>query len=174
MKKVAVILSNGTEEIEGITPVDILRRAGAEVTTVSIFDSEIVGSHGIRIKTDAIIEDFNFDNLDAIVIPGGMPGAKYISENSAVVGAIKKMLEKGKVVAAICASPAVVLAANGLIDGKTATCYPAKAFIETMSVCSYTGAEVERDGNLITANGPRSAMAFSIEIAKALGLTPTF
>ena len=174
MKKIAVLFANGTEEIEGITPVDILRRCGAEVVTVSVSGTEITGSHGIVIKADTTADKLNADDVDAIVIPGGMPGAKNIAQNDFVLTAIKKAFLDGKVVGAICASPAVVLASNGLIDGRTATCYPFEDFIKMMSACNYTGAEVQTDGNLVTANGPRSAMKFSLELAKVLGLTPCF
>ena len=173
MKKIAVILANGTEEIEGITPIDVLRRAGATCDVVSVSGEYIAGSHGITVKADMLIENIDVDGYDAVVIPGGMPGAVNISSNFHAVRFIKKMVDSGKVVAAICASPAVVLARHDLLHGKKATCYPAEDFISSINFDGeYTGADVECDGNLITANGPRAAMEFSLEIAKVLGLTP--
>ena len=173
MKKVAVIFANGTEELEALTPVDVLRRAGAEVEIVSVSGKTPVGSHDIQIVTDKLVTEVDFNTYDAIVIPGGMPGAVNIANEALVVDGIEEMMIKGKLVSAICASPAVVLASRFLLNGKKATCYPAEQFVKALGG-SYTGADVEIDGNLITANGPKSAMQFSIEICKALGLTPKF
>ncbi len=174
MKKIAVIVANGTEEIEGLTPVDILRRAGVSVDIVSVSGKVAKGSHDILITADKVVEEVDFNEYDGIVIPGGMPGATNIASNKKVVSATEEMLKKGKVVASICASPAVVLASNRLIDGKKVTCYPAQAFIDMLSPCTYTASAVEVCGNLVTANGPKSAIDFSIEICKVLGVTPKF
>ena len=173
MKKVAVFFADGTEEIEGLTPVDILRRAEVECDIVSVSGEYPIGSHGITIKADKLIEQAVADEYDAVVIPGGMPGAVNISSNFSAVRFIKKMVENAKLVAAICASPAVVLARHDLLGGKKATCFPADDFITSIKFDGeYTGADVEVDGNLITANGPKSAMEFSLKICKALGLEP--
>lgn len=171
--KIAVFIANGTEEIEALTPVDVLRRAGADVDIVSVNGEYPKGSHGIVVKADKVIEDLDFSTYDAVVIPGGMPGATNISENALAVKAIKAMNGENKLVAAICASPAVVLKRHGVIDGKKATCYPADAFIGELSD-GYTGSDVEEDGNVITANGPKSAMKFSLAICNKLGLNPKF
>ncbi len=174
MVKVAVLIANGTEEIEALTPVDVLRRAGVACDLVSVSGDYPIGSHGIMVKADKTVEQVDFNEYLAIVIPGGMPGATNIADNSKVINALKNATQKNKVVAAICASPAVVLASNGLIGGKTATCYPAEAFIEMMSIANYTGADVEVDGNVITANGPKSAMKFALAICEKLGVDPKF
>ena len=168
MKKIAVLFSNGTEELEALTPVDVLRRAGADCDIVSICGNYPVGSHNITVKADRLVEDVVFDVYDCIVIPGGMPGATKISENNYAMNGVKKAIKQNKVIASICASPAVVLASNRLIDGKKATCYPAESFIQMMNVADYTGADVQVDGNLITANGPKSAFKFSLEIINYL------
>lgn len=173
MLKIAVFLSDGCEEIEALTPVDVLRRADVKVDTFSIFDNYVTGSHQIVIKADYLIKDFNIDNYDGVVIPGGMPGAKHLSLNSGVVAGIKKALEGGKLVSAICASPAVVLGGNNLVGDKKVTCYPADVFTQILGD-NYTGSDVEIDGNLITANGPRSALAFAMAICKYLGVQPKF
>jgi 4-methyl-5(b-hydroxyethyl)-thiazole monophosphate biosynthesis len=174
MKKIAVIFSNGTEEIEALTPVDVLRRTGAQCDIVSVSGEHPVGSHGITVKADKTDSELDMDLYDAIVIPGGMPGAEIISQNDNIIRALKKAFIDGKVVASICASPAVVLAKHGLIAGKRATCYPADVFISLMSATNYTASDVERDGLLITANGPKSAMKFALEICSVLNLTPKF
>lgn len=172
--KIAVLFSNGTEELEALTPVDVLRRAKATCDIVSVCGEYPTGSHNIVVKADKLVEDFDMDEYDAIIIPGGMPGAKIISENEIVTKQIKKAFESGKLVASICASPAVVLASKGFIDGKKATCYPAEQFIKMMQPTSYTATDVEIDGNLITANGPKSAFKFAFAICDYLKLTPSF
>lgn len=169
MKKVAVIFAFGMEEIEAITPVDVLRRGGAEVNTIAVGGEYVIGSHGIKIFADKTVEETNFDIYDGIIIPGGMPGATNIACNKKVVCALKDFIDKGKVVGAICASPAVVLGANGLIKDKKATCYPMEDFIKVIEN-SYTGSEVEIDGNLVTANGPKSALKFANALCEKLNL----
>lgn len=171
--KIAVLFANGTEEIEGLTPVDVFRRCGVDCEIVSVSGKTPVGSHGISITADALIEDVFNNTYDAVVIPGGMPGATNISQNKNAVTLIKKMVDSGKIVAAICASPAVVLGEHNLIGDNKATCYPAESFINTLG-SAYTGASVEVSGNLITANGPKSAMDFSLAVCKALKITPKF
>lgn len=169
------MLANGCEEIEALTPVDVVRRAGGECTSFSVTGSEIVvGSHGIRIIADALLQSFDPHEYDAIVLPGGMPGAKVLGECKAVIDAVNAFDAQGKVVAAICAAPAVVLGINGLICGRRVTCYPADVFINVLDDAEYTGADVVVDGNLITANGPKSAMRFALEICRALGINPEF
>ncbi len=174
MKNIAVIFACGTEELEALTPVDVLIRAGVHCDIVSVSGEFPKGSHGITVKADKTVESVDFNDYDGIVIPGGMPGATNISKNAKVVLAIADMLKKGKLVASICASPAVVLAENNLIKGKKVTCYPAKDFIDALKDNDYTGTDVEVDKNLITANGPKSAFAFSIKICEFLGVTPKF
>ena len=173
MKKIAVIFANGTEEIEALTPVDVLRRAEVDCDIVSVSGEYPTGSHGISVKADRLIEEVVSDDYDCVVIPGGMPGAVNISSNFSAMMFIKKMAQSGKVVASICASPAVVLARHDLLNGKKATCFPAEDFITAVKFDGeYTGANVEKDGNLITANGPLSAMEFSFAICDALGIKP--
>ena len=173
MKKIAVIFANGTEEIEALTPVDVLKRAGASVDIISVTGKMPIGSHGIQIVADKLVSETDFTEYDGIVIPGGMPGAVNISDDATVVNAIGHMNMEDKIVASICASPAVVLARHDLLRGRAATCYPAPEFINALGK-SYTGTDVEADGNLITANGPKSAMKFALSICESLGLTPRF
>ena len=172
--KIAVLIADGTEEIECLTPVDVLRRAKVDCDLVSISGEFAQGSHGIIIKADYTVEQIDFSIYDGIVIPGGMPGATNIGANKKVILAIENMLNEGKLVAAICASPAVVLAENRLIDGRKATCYPADVFKKSMTVCEFLGKNVEIDENLITANGPKSAMEFAFAICDYLKVKPQF
>ena len=173
MKKVLVFIADGSEEIEALTPVDVLRRAGVEVKLVSVNGKQVTGSHDVLITADEVIENFSSQGFDGVVIPGGMPGAVNISNSERAIEIIKNLLREKKVVASICASPAVVLGSHGLIDGVKATCYPAPQFIDVLGK-DYTGTPVQVSENVITANGPKSAMEFSIEICKALGVSPKF
>jgi 4-methyl-5(b-hydroxyethyl)-thiazole monophosphate biosynthesis len=172
--KIAVLIANGSEEIELITPIDILRRAGVICDVVSVNDIAVNCSRGVNIIADKLITEICVSEYDGVVIPGGMPGATNISNSEQAINFIKYLLEQGKMVSSICASPAVVLAKHGLINGKKATCFPAQEFIETLksSGATYTANGVETDGNIITANGPKSAMEFSMQICAYLGLTP--
>ena len=174
MKKIAVIIANGSEEIEALTPVDVLRRAGVDCKLVSVSGEFPEGSHKITVKADLTVEHVDFSTFDGIVIPGGMPGATNIASCEKVVSATKEMLKNGKLVASICASPAVVLAQKGLVDGKKLTCYPAPQFLDVLKNCEYTAENVTVDGNLITANGPKSAMEFSLKICEFLGVKAGF
>ncbi len=172
MKKVAVIFAFGTEEIEALIPVDILRRSGADCDIVSVGGEYPTSSHGVTIKADKVVEEVDFNDYDALVIPGGMPGATNIANCKKVVDASKVMLDNGKVVASICASPAVVLANTGVVKNRKVTCYPADDFIKMLKDCEYTAKSVTVDGNLITANGPKSAFDFAFAICDALNLVP--
>ena len=174
MKRVAVMLANGCEELEALTPVDVIRRAGAECVTFALSDMTVTGSHGIVFKADDVIENFKPELFDAIVLPGGMPGAKILGESRAVLSAVNQFDAQGKIVAAICAAPAVVLGVNGLICGRRVTCYPAPDFIRILDDAKYTAADVEVDGNLITACGPKAAMTFALTICEKLNFTPAF
>ena len=169
--KIAVIFANGTEEIEGITPVDVLRRADVTCDIVSVSGDAPVGSHGISIKADLLSNQLDMNNYDGIVIPGGMPGAVNIANDEYVKKAIIKANNESKMIASICASPAVVLAPLGVLNGRKATCFPASDFVDELGK-SYTGKNVEVDGHVITANGPKSAMEFALEICKYLQLKP--
>lgn len=174
MKRIAVLFSNGTEEIEALTPVDVLRRAGVECDIVSVSGQFPIGSHAITVKADRLIEQISFNDYDGVVIPGGLPGAQIIADNDYASEMVKAFILDKKLVAAICAAPALVLASKGLIDGKKATCYPAEAFIKTFKNACYTGENVQVDGNIITANGPRSAFDFSKAICDYLSVTAKF
>lgn len=171
--KVAVLIANGSEEIEALTPVDVLRRAQAQVDLISVSGEKVIGSHGIVISADKQSNEVDFSEYSAIVVPGGMPGAVNIANDEKVILALKKAKNDGRLIASICASPAVVLANNGLLKVKKATCYPAQQFISSLGE-KYTGADVEVCDNIITANGPKSAMAFALSICKYLNLDAKF
>ena len=124
MKKVSIFLAEGFEEVEALTPADLLRRAGAEVTLVSIkAEKTVTGSHGISITADRLFEETDYEDADLLVLPGGMPGTLNLKACEPLLALLKEHNAKGKKLAAICAAP-TVLGHAGLLNGKNATCYP--------------------------------------------------
>ena len=120
-KKVLVPIANGSEEIEAVCIIDTLRRAGLEVTVASVADVQIEASRGVKIVADASIGDCAGQTYDAIVLPGGMPGAEHLRDSAPLVEMLKKQKDAGRLYAAICASPAVVFQHHGLLEGVRAT-----------------------------------------------------
>lgn len=165
-KKVLVILAEGFEEIEAVTPVDVLRRAGIEVVLAGLSGKVITGAHGIKFQTDVIFEEYK-DLPDAIVLPGGMPGAQNLARSPKVAELVKKMNSQNKIVGAICAAPPLAVAPTGILNGKKATCYPGfeKDF---PSQVTFSTERVVVDGNVITSRGPGSALEFALELVEKL------
>lgn len=164
--KTYVFLAPGFEEIEAVAPIDIMRRAGMEVETVAVTSdgSEAVeGAHGVPYVADLHIDDLP-EEVEAqwLVLPGGMPGASNLHDCEKLIHLLRNT--RGGI-AAICASPAVVLGAEGLLDGKPATCYP--GFEELCAGAEMTGAPVVSVAGLITAKGPAFAMDFGLAIVNA-------
>ncbi|MCL2765351.1 MAG: DJ-1/PfpI family protein [Treponema sp.] len=174
MKKVIVLLADGFEEVEAITPADYLRRAGAEVTIVSISESLSVTGRwtGIKVIADTTLKEFlkqGSGDWDAVILPGGMPGAANLSASAETGALLKTMAANRKVIAAICASPAVVLAPLELLAGKKFTCYPGlekKAAEAGASVWSED--RVVTDGDIITSRGAGTAGEWSVAIIEKL------
>ena len=164
-KKVAVLLADGFEEVEAVTPIDFLRRAGVKVIAAGITGKTVTGANGVNITADALAKDLPGD-LDGVVIPGGMPGAANVAKSKEAGELIKKLLAAGGLVAAICAAPAVVLGAGGFLSGKRFTCYP--GFEKDITGASFSGDRVVVDGNLITSRGPGTAAEFSIALIEYL------
>ena len=167
MAKVYEFLANGFEEIEGLAPVDILRRGGVDIKTVSITGSEWVEtSHGVTIKADLKFEDIqNFEDADMLLLPGGMPGSSHLNEHEGVRQALIAQHKAGKRIGAICAAP-MVLASTGILEGKKATCYP--SFEQYLDGAECVNEPVVRDGNIITGMGPGAAMEFALTIVDLL------
>ncbi len=166
MGTVYVFFADGFEEIEAFTSVDILRRAGLDVEMVSVTSGEIVtGAHDIPVLCDKNIENCDFYDAELILLPGGMPGAATLDGCEELRKLILDFKEKQKPIAAICAAP-MVLGKLGLLEGKKATCYP--GFENHLKGAEYTGALVEKDGNIITGKGPGAATAFALAIVEAL------
>lgn len=159
--KVAVILANGFETLEGLTVVDILRRAEVECNTFALEGTEVITSHNIKVQADKNIMDEVINDYDFIVLPGGMPGSINLRDNERVINLIKEFNSKKKWVCAICAGP-IALGKAGVIDGKKVTCYP--GFEDQLGGCNYKEDLVVTDGNIITGRGPAAAIPFAFEI----------
>lgn len=167
MAKVYVFLANGFEDVEALIPIDVLRRGGVEVVTVSTTEEPIVTSaHGVGTCADKAFEVCDFSDADLLMLPGGMPGANNLYEHEGVCQAVRDQSAKGKKVAAICAAPAVVLAPLGILDGKKATCYP--GFEGALKDATYTGDLVTVDGNVTTGEGPAAAFPYAYELLAQL------
>ena len=164
MKKAYVFLADGFEEIEGLTVVDVLRRAGAEVEMVSVMDrKEITGAHGIRVEADRMIEEAG--EADLYVLPGGMPGTLNLRNHEKLCALLKEFAAKDKKIAAICAAP-MILGELGILKGKRATCYP--GFEEKLFGAEVCTERVVRDGNLTTSRGLGTAISFALELISQL------
>ena len=169
MKKVYVFLADGFEDVEALIPVDVWRRGGLNVTTVSISDFPLVNSaHGVNVEADIMFEQGEFDDADLIFLPGGMPGASNLFAHKGVCKAVVDQYAAGKKVAAICASPAVVLAPLGILEGKKATCYPGFESVLAENNATYTGNLFTVDGNVTTGEGPAAAFPFAYELLAQL------
>ncbi len=169
MSKVYVYLADGFEDIEALTPVDFLRRAGIEVRTVSINSTlEVTSAHGVTVKADQLVTDTDTADADLLVAPGGMPGAANLAACQAVCDAFSAQAITGRLVAAICAAPAVLLASIGILNGRSATCYPGFESALEAAGATHVAERVVTDGNIITANGPSSAIPFALTLIAAL------
>lgn len=165
-KTIAVLLADGFEEIEALAPADVWRRLGFEVILTSINGAEqVTGAHGIQVKADALLADISADTLDAVVLPGGMPGSKNLRDSECVLALVRTMAADGKVAAAICAAP-IVLERAGVLSGVRYTMYP--GFEAEMSSAP-TGNLTEVCGNIVTGKGPGAAFAFAACVAAKLG-----
>ena len=164
--KVYVHLAVGFEEIEAITVVDVLRRAGVQAETVSITGDHLVaGAHGISVTADLLFEEADYDSCDMIVLPGGMPGTTNLGAHRGLVEKLERFAGQGRWLAAICAAP-MVFGEAGLLKGRTAVIYPG---MEAHLKGARTGKKpVEIDGKIITSKGPGTAMAFAFALVEVL------
>ena len=163
---VYVFLATGYEEVEALTPVDVLRRAGVEVNTVSIYDTpEVVSAHGVSIKADITLNEVDWQGAEMLVLPGGLPGSTNLNDCQPLRDALKAHCTSGRWTAAICAAP-LVLGGLGLLNGKHATCYP--GFEKYMDGAIYTAQLCSKDGNIITGEGPAASLPFAYTLLEAL------
>lgn len=164
MKESFVFLARGFEEIEALTVVDLLRRAGMDVKTVSITTSlQVTGAHGVTVTTDLLFDNTLFADSEWLILPGGMPGATNLYEFDPLAGLLKQQAASptGRI-AAICAAPAVVLGQLGLLKGEKATCYP--GFEEMLEGAEVVDEAVVKSGKYVLGNGPGNAMAWALTI----------
>ncbi len=164
---VYVFLADGFEEIEALCPIDIMRRAGIGVTTVSVPDGEYVtGSHNITVKADMGIEQLKIDELpEMLMLPGGMPGAMNLSEDKRLSSLLRQTAAAGGKISAICAAP-FILGELGLLGGKHTTCYP--GYESSLKGAIISEKNVVRDGNIITAIGMGASVEFGLAMVCAL------
>lgn len=163
-KQALIILSEGHEEVEAITIIDLLRRADIGVTIAGLNKIKVKGAHGITIETDILLERFKGD-FDAIILPGGMPGTNFLKESKAVLSIVYDSYERGLLCAAICAAP-IVLNAAGILSAKKFTCYP--NFEEQIPEGIFVKEPVVKDGSIITSRGIGTAIPFSLTIISYL------
>lgn len=161
-----VAIAEGFEEIEAVTPIDVLRRAGVEVLTAGLGGRRITGSHGIAIECDTTVAEAPAQ-VDVVVLPGGMPGAANLGKSVELRALVQRVADAGKHVAAICAAPALTLGPWGLLDGRRATCYPAFASKLGARVTAVTD-RVVVDGKVVTSRGPGTALEFSLALVEQL------
>ena len=164
MSRVCVFLADGFEEIEGLTVVDLLRRAGVETQTVSISDSRTVtGSHQIAVRADLCLKDADFKETELLVLPGGMPGTKKLEAQEELMAQIDAFYAEGKYIAAICAAPSI-FGHRGILKGRKACCYP--SFESHLEGADVTKGPVEISENVITSRGMGTAVDFGLAIAE--------
>jgi 4-methyl-5(b-hydroxyethyl)-thiazole monophosphate biosynthesis len=167
MNKTALVaIADGIEELEAVTIIDVLRRAGAQVTVGSVAALQVKASRGVNLTADCSIDKCKDKTFDLIILPGGLPGAEYLRDCAPLIDMLKSQKHSRRLYAAICAAPAVALAPHGLLDGKKATCYPSCA--DALPDRTQADQRVVVDGNCITSQGPGTALEFAIELARQL------
>lgn len=168
MSKVCIFLADGFEEIEGLTVVDMLRRADIEISMVSVTGSlNIRGSHDICLSADVLFEDADFSDTEMFILPGGMPGTLNLKAHEALCALLKSACQNDKYVAAICAAP-IVLGSLGILEGKKATCYPAADLEAQLTGAEHLSVPVVTDGKIITSRGMGTAIEFAAVLIEKL------
>jgi 4-methyl-5(b-hydroxyethyl)-thiazole monophosphate biosynthesis len=165
-KQALVPIADGSEEIEAVTIIDVLRRAETNVTVASVGGLQVTASRGVRITADCLIADCAGRAYDVIALPGGMPGAEHLRQNTVLKDLLVEQAGALRLYAAICAAPAVVLHAHGLLTGRRATCHP--SFMDRMPEAVTAADPVVVDGHCITSQGPGTAAAFALKLVELL------
>jgi len=168
MAKVLVPLADGCEEIEAVTIIDLLRRAGIEVVVAGLKPGIVTASRGVQMLPDVTLDVALQNDYDMVVLPGGMPGAANLKNDIRIIELLKKMAAAGQYTAAICAAP-MVLAEAGLLEGRQATSYP--GFLDALPGVTLSSAAVVQDGKVLTSRGPGTAMDFALALVEVLGGT---
>lgn len=169
-KKALVPIADGSEEIEAVCLIDTLRRAEVEVTVASVMDQrQITASRSTIIVADALIAECCNETYHLIVLPGGMPGAEHLRDCEPLIEMLHAQRDAGRLYGAICASPAVALLPHGLVTGRKATCYPSfRGELEDAAAVQASDERVVVDGNLVTSQGPGTAIAFALQLVALL------
>ena len=162
---VLLLLADGFEEIEALTPVDVLRRAGVEIKTVGISSRVAIGAHGIPVVCDLTTDEVSVSDAEMVILPGGMPGATNLDSSPFVDKIIREVSERSARLAAICAAP-LCLGRRGLLEGKEAICYP--GFEDELLGAKISSSDVVTDGNITTAKGMGAALDFALELVSLL------
>jgi 4-methyl-5(b-hydroxyethyl)-thiazole monophosphate biosynthesis len=165
--KALVFLATGFEEIETVTIVDVLRRANIDVTVVGLQPKPTEGAHKMKIVPDKTINDVNVNDFDAVIVPGGNPGYKNLRKDSRVISMLKKAFESNKLVAAICAGPAV-LSDAGILQGKVCTIYPGMENELESGGGKPSHDNIINDRNIVTSRGPATALPFALKLVEIL------
>jgi len=167
MASVLVPLAHGCEELEAVTVVDLLRRAGIEVVTAGLDDRPVQASRGMVLLADMTLEEALQREYDMVVLPGGLPGADHLRDDARIIGLLRQMAAAGRYTAAICAAPRV-LAHAGLLDGRRATSYPGALDAAAVPGLEYLDQAVVADDQVVTSRGPGTAMDFALELIEIL------
>ena len=165
-RRVLVPIADGIEEIEAVCIIDVLRRSGASVTVASVDALAVTASRGVGLIADRLIADCADDTFDLIALPGGMPGAEHLHDSKELEAMLKRQQREGRLYAAICAAPVVVLQCHGLLVGRDATCHP--SFVEKLEDASAAAMRVVVDGPCITSRGPGTAIEFALTLVEQL------
>jgi len=167
LKSVLIPLAPGFEDLEAVTLVDLLRRAGIEVITAGLHAGLIEGSRGVRVQPDATLDEVMARDFDMIALPGGMPGAEHLKNDARVQAMLRRLGQAGKYTAAICAAP-IALAQAGLLEGRRATSYP--GFVDKLGLPNTICLDdpVVVDGKVATSRGPGTAMDFALTLIELL------
>jgi len=165
MKTSYIFFADGFEEVEALTSVDVMRRAGMQVITVSINPGrEVTGAHGVTVLADSLFDDQNYDDAEWLVLPGGIPGAPNLAAHEGLCEALAAQDDCGGKIGAICASPAVVLGPLGILAGRKAVCYP--GLEDTIEGVNWGKSAVAVDGHVVTGNGPAAAAPFALTMVE--------
>lgn len=170
MPRVLIPIAEGFEDIEAITLIDVLRRAEVDVLVAGLEKRLRTSAHGVKITTDVVLADQKNEVFDAIILPGGLPGAQHLAESDDLMEILRAQAASGRICAAICAAP-WALGVAGVLEGKTATCYP--GFEDKLTGATHSTDRVVVDGNIITSRGPGTALEFALELVRVLVNTDT-